>query len=318
MRRAVLHDISRAPQQRSCSAPCVTGALHLPRALASAMLLVLLMVSAGLGCDDSRKFTPTERHQKLRVLERLERQSSPSAKQLEGLVRDKDPVVRARACEAVGRIRASHDSLLELCFGDTDRNVRVAAIGAMARHPAFARRHIDKVLGSQIEIIAATAIRALGSFANDGDFATIARFLTDKRLEVRRAALWALGRIPGQPSVARLVAALADPRAEIRESALAGLLRQPARFVRAQLIAKSLDDRAAGVRFLAVRVIARQAPATAAPLLVERLRDADRHVRRQAWLELGVLCRCGLPLEIERWRAWLKTKGWLGTPAPAK
>ena len=229
------------------------------RRWAAATCFVVFVVFLA-GCDEARKFTPSERHKKLKAIEAIGGTHEPSETQLESWVRDRDAFVRQRACDALGSLERPHAALLELCVGDANRDVRLAGIRAAGRHPAIGRRQIEILLGSKIEPIAAASLRALGMFAREHDEATIRRYAADPRLEVRRAALWALGRVRSASATRLLVAALDDKRAEVRQSALAGLLRQPGNAAPLSRVAKMLKDGDFRVRYLAVRVVAK-APA---------------------------------------------------------
>ena len=230
--------------------------------------------------------------------------------------RDADPIVRAAAVSAAGRV-AGAEAITRAGAGDADAGVRRAALEATAGRPEGAALDEEALVHDRWPLVRHAAADALGSRCVDGRSAASPSLLravagegkqmngADDSEEVRRAALAALGRCREVP-LAALAAVLSERRqpVSVRELAAALVARQ-AGGEAARALASALDDALAdaardeslvGLAVACTRALARTADRSRPVLLA--LGEAANEplspsVRAAAMDTIGRLCPDG-------------------------
>jgi len=167
----------------------------------------------------------TERVEALRLLEEYPGQASRDAC-LAGL-EDGASEVRAQAaqCVGIGADERAATNLLDLAEAK-DPLERAAALEALGRiAPARALASIERAISDQQPLVRATAVSALRAYVRDGSFdvAKLDPVLRAELVAVRLAAITLLQEVPAAAAATRalqLRAAAKDPAAEVRVAAL--------------------------------------------------------------------------------------------------
>lgn len=224
-----------------------------------------------------------------------------SARAAEGirlLLTDEDPEIRARACEALGRI-GDTASVPQLFLALGDRNPRVTYAATSAIHS----------LG--IETTGALAIHALTTGSNtvrrqalriiaylgcEEAFEQVRAAVDDPDVRIAELAVAALG-VLEDPRVEPILVTLARRPSDPLRSASMRAAAQRGGDVMAELLSRGLADEAAWVRYYACQGLGRLGNASSTAGLVSRLADAYPHVRIAA---IEALARLDTP---QAWQA---------------
>ncbi len=197
--------------------------------------------------------------------------------QLASALRHADPVVRARAALATGRLQDSA-SLAALAPLLADRALAVRreaafALGQIGNRSA--RVALEGLLADRDPELVALAVEALGKLGDPAATAKLVPFLRRGTPAQRMRACEALWRLADTTAADALVAALGDRDPQVRWRVAYALekLPLPARVVPA--VAPLLRDPDPLVRAHAARTLGREKSALASPALLPALEDGD-------------------------------------------
>ncbi len=199
---------------------------------------------------------------------------------------DEDPLVRALACEALGRIGAvDHIDLLMPHLGDANARVVQAAISAL--QSLGSAKTITKVIAAAKSPSATTrraALRILAYFGHREALPVFLGALEDVDPRAREVALTGLASLEDEPRA--LEALLETSRSEgplgapIRRAALRALGQSIADDGRiAERLAQALSDPDAWARYYACQALGKLGLSATAPSVAERLHDEAGQVR---------------------------------------
>jgi HEAT repeat protein len=168
--------------------------------------------------------------------------------------------------------------------GDTDRDVRAAAIRALAgrRHPA-AQQYAVAALQDHELMVRTAAIAALGELGGTESRAALAGLLNDQPEEIRAAAVSALAQLG---SIEEVLAAVGDRSWRVRlkvAQALAGNAHGNA----AQVAHRLLQDPSAAVQCQMVLALAKWPLPQAGPLMLEAMGSRSLTTRGTAAEQLA-------------------------------
>ena len=137
------------------------------------------------------------------------------------LRRDKQPGVRSRAADALGKIRDERAAPpLIKALHDPDLKVRRTAANALGwiKHKR-AVPHLLKLLQDPDADLRKEAVAALGKIGDESTAPQLLKALDDSDWPVKAKAAEALGQIKHQRAVSRLLDALQHPRSDVRFNA---------------------------------------------------------------------------------------------------
>ena len=121
--------------------------------------------------------------------------------------------------------RKAAGAVLEIALDDADRNVRLLAVGAMAKIDQVNVARLVGLLGDESMEVRATVLRVLGRSGNKAAAVHIAPLLEDSEWRIRAAALEVLGELLDEegraPMVPAVAARLSDPDGFVRARAAA-------------------------------------------------------------------------------------------------
>ncbi|TMQ72499.1 MAG: hypothetical protein E6K80_02640 [Candidatus Eisenbacteria bacterium] len=184
----------------------------------------------------------------------------------------RDPVVRARAALAVGRLQDSTTvAALEPLLADPDPKVRREAVFALGQigHRS-AREALEARLADQDPEVVARAAEALGKLGDKTSTPQVTSLLASSSAALRATAAMALWRLADSTALDPLLAHHQDPDPDVRWHVLHALenIKAPDRVapVAAQHLA---DDPSALVRAYAARTLGRQKAPRAIPALLQ-------------------------------------------------
>ena len=205
------------------------------------------------------------------------------------LLADPEPEIRARACEALGRIGdpGAVDALFETL---ADRNPRVVHAATAAIHSLGSDRIpvlTIAALRHGSPVVRRAALRIVAYLGIDEAFDEVRAAIADPDVRLAELAIGALGRL-SVAEVDPLLASLAtDPREPIRAAVMrAAALRETAS---TSVLETGLSDEAAWVRYYACQSLGRLGHASSTDLVIARLADPAAHVRIAALEALGHL-----------------------------
>ena len=212
------------------------------------MLLVLLALSASIGCSPDKR-------ERISAVYELKADPSPSnLEELRGLLADSDRDVRATALHALGSLRVD---------GAVDD----------------ARAALDDSDG----LVRATATKLLAEIGSASDAPRLAaRVREDPDPVVRRHAAAALSRLGGEGALAALAEALRDPAEDVRLAATSGLRGLDPTFAREELARLVLEDPSYEVRVQAAGALGETNDAAMRAALETALDDRNEFVRAAA------------------------------------
>lgn len=211
-----------------------------------------------------------------------------AAPAIRALLADSDPEIRARACDALGRIGDTDalDGLFAL-LADPLLRVGLAAAGAIqSLGDAGTPARLQAALASDEVGVRRHALRIVGYLGCRDVLPAVLAAIDDPVLGEQ--ALGALGALDDPQVDDVLVARARDPRPGLRGAALRAAATRGGPALIAALEA-GLDDPAPWVRYYACQGLGRLAVHAAAPALVARLDDDLPHVRVAALEALGRL-----------------------------
>jgi len=209
-------------------------------------------------------------------------------------LKDRDPVMRARAAEYLGHIvDARVVELLVKGLSDRDDGVRRAAGQALELIGAPAVEPLLKRLSDRNKDVRLAAAETLGQIGDVRAVEPLVERLSDRDTDVRWAAVDALGWI-GAPAVVPLVEQCNDRDDEFRQAVVEALTQIGAPAV--ALLVEQMGDRDTDVRWAAVNALGHIGDAQAVEPLVERLSDRDTDVR---WAAVEALGQIGDPRAVE-------------------
>lgn len=227
--------------------------------------------------------------------------SASTAPTVRSLLADEDAEVRARACEALGRIRdlASVPALFGM-LGDASPRVAHAAVSSIMALGTGETEHLAlAAVRSPRTTVRRHAIRILGAFGFASAFDALCEAIGDADRRIAELAIAALGGIDDS-RVDDVLSRLATTRDDALRAAVMRAASQRGSANAPKLLARGLADTSDWVRYYAAqgfgRVGADLAP-QASDLLVQRLRDSAPQVRIAA---IESLSRLGSP---DAWEA---------------
>lgn len=222
--------------------------------------------------------------------------AASAAPTVHGFLRDEDPEVRARACEALARIgdMLSVPALFEL-LGDSSTRVTHAAVSAILTLGSASTEELGlRAVRSTRSSVRRHAIRILGAFGYPRAFEPLREAIADPDRRVAELAIAGLGAIDD----ARVDDVLTELSASRDDALRAAVMRAAAQRggTRAgQLLVRGLRDSSDWVRYYAAQGFGRLGPdaaTNASELLVEHLRDQAPQVRIAV---IEALSRIGSP-----------------------
>ncbi|MFN3150513.1 HEAT repeat domain-containing protein [Bremerella sp.] len=232
--------------------------------------------------------------------------NSEFAAQLLGpLIRDADPVVRARAARAIGYNHCGAqyaDELIAMLDGEpsADALVNVAyAMGGSGHQPFVI--HLVKLLSHADAKVRSAALLELTRLSPKQAFDHNLRLLNDGQPSVRSAAIQNLAQYPVESSLMHVERKLNDEDPSVRERAV-WVLGQMTSTRSADVIAKRLSDADHLVRGRAALVLGQLHATRHAHDVATLLKDEDVVVRRYATQAFGAM---GEPRYIEDLRPLL-------------
>lgn len=230
--------------------------------------------------------------------------SKLAAPAIRALLRDDDPEVRARACEALARIgdTASVPRLFE-ALGDPSVRVAHAAVSAiLTLGSSETERLALSALRSPRQAVRRHAIRLLGAFGFTSAFDPLRAAIDDSDRRIAELAIAALGTIDDPRVEGVLTSVAGSPDDALRSAAMrAAAHRGSAAAMR--LLTKGISDASPWVRYYAAQGLGRLGMTDAqhaSELLIQRLRDPAPQVRIAA---IEALSRLGSP------KAWEAVRG---------
>ncbi|HEY8256231.1 MAG TPA: HEAT repeat domain-containing protein [Gemmatimonadales bacterium] len=226
---------------------------------------------------------------------------------------DADPVVRAAACVALGRIGvdavaplllerlrlgepveqaaaalalgdlspAALGELDSLLRPDADQTAMVQALGILARRPVAALEpRVIELTESRTPAVRMAALRAVAQLAGSRSDVLLLRALADREQTIQREALEILVRRGGETSVSTLVALLGTTDS-LRFHVIRALGQCRAASAATRL--RDLYNECGPLEQVQiVRSLLRIGPSWLAEFLIQRLRDSDLEIRRTA------------------------------------
>jgi len=197
----------------------------------------------------------------------------------------RDPLVRARAARALGRIQDSTSiaPLIAACR-DSDPEVRreaVFAIGEVAiAHPGSsaldpARPALDQMLTLGDPVVLDLTVEALGKLGDRGATPRLVSLLNDPSAQLRGQAAVALWRLADSTAMGPLIEHLEDPDAGVRWRILYALEKQVAPDRIVLHVAQRLSDPDWLTRAYAVRTLGRQKSPRATAYVLQMLADPE-------------------------------------------
>jgi HEAT repeat protein len=214
---------------------------------------------------------------------------------LVGLLASPTASLRRHAAQALrGTVDARANSVLATAASDSDREVRVIALGELGRLGArSALSEIIRALGSSDEDTAEAAAHALGSIGDKQASEALVVALDRPERRVRREAADALARVADPsivPSLLRAVKTSAPDRRESAVVALGGVLRKKSETVARELLFTYVAGSDAATALAAVDALGAMGDPAAAPRLARILDgNGDAGLRRRAAQALGEL-----------------------------
>lgn len=214
------------------------------------------------------------------------------------LLADEDPDVRARACEALGRI-GDVEAAAALFGALRDPNPGVAHAATAAIHALGAASTAALAMNALRDTHPAVRRHALRIIAHQGAdeaFEPVRDAIDDPDPRIRELAVSALGML-SDPRVDAILETLARrPHDAIRAAAMRAATHRGSEAM-AALLARGLSDDSAWVRYYACQGLGRLGHASSTPGLIARLADAYPHVRIAA---IEALARLDTP---QAWQA---------------
>lgn len=215
------------------------------------------------------------------------------------LLRDEDPEVRARACEALARLgdtasvpsffaalgdpsaRVAHAAVSAILTLGTSETEALALAAVSSHHPGI-RRH---------------ALRLLGTFGFPSAFEPLRKAIDDPDRRNAELAIAGLGAID-DPRVDEILVQVAGSSDEGLRSAAMRAAGHRGSATSLEILSHGITDASAWVRYYAAQGLGRVGDASHAPeLLIQRLRDSAAQVRIAA---IEALSRLGSP---QAWEA---------------
>jgi len=206
--------------------------------------------------------------------------SKQATAQVRGLLRDEDPEVRARACDALARIGDTAGvPLLFDMLGDPSPRVGHAAVAAiLALGTTETERLALVAMRSQRASVRRHAIRILGTFGYSSAFEPLRDAIADSDRRIAELAIAALGAIDDTRADELLAELAASPDDALRSA----VMRAAAHRGALKLLTKGIADSDAWVRYYAAQGLGRVEAADVtelSALLIQRLRDPAPQVR---------------------------------------
>lgn len=255
----------------------------------------------GSSSDDAlvAALAPDEPAQRATILPLV--RSLTAAPAIRTLLRDDDPEVRARACEALARIGdTSSVPLLFEALGDPSVRVAHAAVsGILTLGSSDTERLALAAVSSPRQAVRRHAIRLLGAFGFTSGFEPLRAAIDDADRRIAELAIAGLGAID-DPRVDDVLAKVASSSDDALRSAVMRAASHRGGPIAARLLARGVADTSAWVRYYAAQGLGRlgtQEVPQACVLLIQRLRDPAPQVRIAA---IEALSRLGSP---EAWDA---------------
>jgi HEAT repeat protein len=214
------------------------------------------------------------------------------------LLTDEDPEIRARACEALGRI-GDTASVPQLFLALGDRNPRVTYAATAAIHSLGIES--TSTLAIHALAIGTTnvrrqALRIIAYLGCEAAFEPVQAAIEDPDIRIAELAVAALGALEN-PRVESILLTLARRSSDALRSATMRAAALRGGDVMAELLVRGLDDDAAWVRYYACQGLGRLGKSSSTAGLVSRLADAYPHVRIAA---IEALARLDTP---QAWQA---------------
>jgi HEAT repeat protein len=186
------------------------------------------------GVTDRRR-TVAVRLASLYVLETMEVEARPAARELVQVGTDENPFLRWGAARALGKMAARPPTGAALALGklvgDENNDVRLTAFAALQRYGPSAKAAVPALVAAletddpEAALLAVQTLAAVGVEARPAA-AALVKILSAKEAHLRAAAARALGRLgpPQREIAAALRKAMHDPDPAVREAASVALL----------------------------------------------------------------------------------------------
>ena len=147
---------------------------------------------------------------------------NPLPRNLQTLLKSRDPILRRNAANEVGALRArtAVHPLMDLLF-DGDAGVREAAAFALGQiADPLATRSLVYVLADKDAHVRASTAFALGMIEDTSVAEELSKAMDDPDVEVRASAVFALGLMHDDAAVDEIIDALNDPSFDVRYDAV--------------------------------------------------------------------------------------------------
>ncbi|MGH7742860.1 MAG: HEAT repeat domain-containing protein, partial [Candidatus Eiseniibacteriota bacterium] len=214
-----------------------------------------------------------------------EDQRRASDQAIQQALASRDPVLRARAVLALGRIQDSTSvtPLIAACR-DSDGEVRREAVFALGQvaiaHPGSAvlapvRAALDQMLNLGDPVVLDLTVEALGKLGDPGATPRLVSLLSDPSAQLRGEAAVALWRLADSTAVGALLEHLEDPDPSVRWRVLYALEKVPAPDRVVLHVAQRLSDPDWLTRAYAVRTLGRQKSPRATAYVLQMLADGE-------------------------------------------
>ena len=262
--------------------------LALILAAAAAQMILVPPATAAAGSRYAHYLKSPAGREKLASLARMEEAGRFDAAALEPLVSDKEPLVRARCAEILGRIGdpAGVAYLTRLIDDGNSLVVTTAVYSLGLIGGANALEPLKRCLGEKPAAVKPYALEALGRAGTKKAAPIIAPWLRNFNSSIRAQAALALAFTADSAAASECDAIIQDPDAHVAACAAYAMGRL-GYAAGAERIAALLSRDESEVRFRAVEALGRIKAEGAVPRIAELTKDPDRWVAVKAAEALG-------------------------------